>query len=140
MEKPCLNDKNEYPTDAVLSHHLGESKNTWDSFINILKVDYPTFSTEWRYYNDGKSWLFKVTDKKKTICWVSLYDHLFKATFYFTDNAEDFLRNSKLEQKYIDQFTNGKKYGKIKGITVEMKKVIDLEMTRILIEIKEKIK
>ena len=49
MEKPCLNDKNIYPDDQVLGGFLGETKNIWDIFINLLK-QHPLFSTEWRYY------------------------------------------------------------------------------------------
>ena len=139
MEKPCLNDKNIYPDDQVLGGFLGETKNIWDIFINLLK-QHPLFSTEWRYYNDGKSWLFKVTKKKKTICWVSVYEKYFKTTFYFTDKAEDLIKNSKLKKELIDQFLNGKRYGKIKGLTVNVREASDLEMTKILIEIKEKIK
>ena len=132
--------KNEYPDDEVLKYHLGTTKKTWDIFINFLKENYPLFSTEWRYYNDGKSWLFKITKKKKTICWVSVFNNRFKTTFYFTDKVVDLLKESKLKEEYISQFINGKKYGKIKGITVEVKDPTDLEMTKILIEIKEKIK
>ena len=54
MEKPCLNDKNEYPDDAVLSHYLGKVKKTWDSFIDFINENYPSFSGQWRYYNDGQ--------------------------------------------------------------------------------------
>jgi len=140
MEKPCLKDKNEYPNDEVLSRYLGEVKDIWDSFIDFLKESYPLFSTEWRYYNDGKNWLCKITKKKKTICWVSVYNNMFKTTFYFAEKAEDLIKSSKLENEYIDQFLNGKKYGKIKGITVDIKKLTDLEMTKLLIEIKEKIR
>jgi len=70
MEKPCLNNKDEYPDDEVLSSYLGEIKSTWDSFSNFIKESYPLFSGKWRYYNDGKSWLYKLTKKKKTICWI----------------------------------------------------------------------
>lgn len=140
MEKPCLNDINEYPDDKVLNRCLGEVKKSWDSFLDFLKEDHSSFSTEWRYYNDGKSWLFKITQKKKTICWTSVYHNKFKTTFYFSDKAEDFIRTSKLKKEYIDQFIDGKKYGKIKGITVDIQKPADLEMTKILIEIKEKMK
>ena len=140
MEKPCLNDKNEYPNDDVLSRYLGKTKDIWDSFIDFIKESYPLFSREWRYYNDGKTWLFKVTKKKKTVCWVSIFNEMFKTTFYFTDKVEDLLRESKLKKEYINQFINGKKYGKIKGITVAIKESTDLEMTKTLVEIKEKIK
>ncbi len=140
MEKPCLKDENEYPNNEVLSGYLGDVKNIWDSFLIFLKENYPLFSTEWRYYNDGKNWLFKITKKKKTICWVSVFDNRFKTTFYFTPRVEELLRSSKLKQEYVDQFVDGKNYGKIKGLTVEIKNSTDLDMTKILIEIKEKIR
>ena len=73
MEKPCLNDKSEYPDDEVLSRYLGEVKNTWDAFLGFIKESHPLYLAEWRYYNDGKSWLYKITKKKKTICWVAVY-------------------------------------------------------------------
>jgi hypothetical protein len=140
MEKPCLNDKNEYPDDKVLNRHLGEAKNTWDSFMEILSQEFPLFDSEWRYYNDGKSWLYKVTKKKKTICWVSVYPDMFKTSFYFSDKAEELIAESKLKRKYIDQFIHGKRYGKIRAITVDIKKPADLHTTKLLIAIKEKLK
>lgn len=140
MEKPCLNNKDEYPDNEVLSRYLGEVKITWDSFDDFLKESYPLFSGEWRYYNDGKSWLYKLTKKKKTICWISVYPNKFKTTFYFPDRAEDLITKSKLKKEYIDGFVNGKKYGKIRGITVEIKNPADLDATKTLIEIKEQLK
>jgi hypothetical protein len=140
METPCLTDKAEYPDDEVLARHLGKSKNAWDSFIGLMKKNYPSFTSEWRYYNDGKRWLFKITKKAKTVCWVSVWDNRFKTTFYFSDKAEDLVKNSKLNKEFKDQFIHGKKYGKIRGITVDVQKTTDLETVKILIEIKEKIK
>jgi len=140
MDKPCLNDKEEYPDDEVLSRCLGRGKRAWDTFLALLKESYPSFSGEWRYYNDGKSWLYKVTKKKKTICWVSVYPRLFKTTFYFPDRAEEFLTASPLKKEYVDQFIHGKRYGKIRGVTVDVKKPTDLSATKILIDIKEQVK
>ncbi|HSV99139.1 MAG TPA: DUF3788 family protein [Sedimentisphaerales bacterium] len=140
MDKPCLTDQDEYPDDEVLIRHLGGVKRAWDSFFAFLKENHPSFVTEWRYYNDGKSWLCKVTQKKKTVCWVSVWDRLFKTTFYFPDRAEELIVASKLAREYIDQFVNGKKYGKIRGVTVEIKKLADLKATKTLIDIKEQIK
>ena len=139
MEKPCLNDKDEYPNDEVLSRYLGKVKNTWDSFADLLDESYPSFSREWRYYKDGKNWLYKITKKKKTICWVSIYNNKFKTTFYFPDKAEELITASKLKKAYIDQFIHGKKYGKIRGVTVEIKKSTDLNSIKTLIEIKERV-
>jgi hypothetical protein len=140
MEKPCLNDKNEYPDDEVLRRHLGEVKTAWDAFTDFITENYPSFSGEWRYYNDGKSWLYKLTKKKKTICWISIWPHMFKTTFYFPDKAEALISESTLKKDYIDQFMYGNRYGKIRGITVEIKNATDLNATKTLIEIKEQVK
>lgn len=140
MEKPCLKDENEFPDDEVLSRYLGKVKKTWDSFIDFINATYPSFSGEWRYYNDGKSWLYKITKKKKTICWVSVNYNMFRTTFYFPDKAEEIITASKLKKEYIDKFINGKRYGKIRGITVEIRKLTDLASTKKLIVIKEQIK
>lgn len=140
MEKPCLNNKDEYPDDEVLNRHLGKVKHTWDSFIELIREGSPSFSGEWRYYVDGHNWLYKVTKKTKTVCWVSVYAGEFKTTFYFPDRAEDFITASKLRKEYVDQFLHGKKYGKIRGVTVSVKKPADLNATKILIGIKEQVK
>ena len=140
MERPCLEDKNEYPNDEVLSNYLGKVKNTWDSYLDFIEESYPLFSGEWRYYNAAKNWLYKITKKKKTICWVSIWHNMFKTTFYFPDRAEELITKSKLKKEYIDKFIYGKRYGNTRGITVEIKKTIDLNTTKILIEIKEQLK
>ena len=140
MEKTCLSDKNEYPDDGVLSRCLGAAKNTWDIFIDIISEMYPQFAGEWRYYNDGKSWLYKITKKKKTVCWVSVYRQKFRTTFYFTDRAEELIVSSQLKKDTIDRFVRGKHYGRIRGVSIEVEKPADLKETEILMQIKERIK
>lgn len=140
MEKPCLNDKEEYPSDEVLHRILGHTKRTWDAFMATIAEDHPSFSGEWRYYNDGKSWLYKLVKKKKTVCWVSVYPKAFKTGFYFPDKAEELITEGKLEAQYVDQFVQGKRYGKIRGITVTVTQSADLDAVRTLIEIKEQVK
>src|SRR3989304_3639118 len=95
MEKPCLNDKEEYPDDKVLSRALGKLKPVWDAFLDFIHERYPAITGEWRYYRDGKSWLYKLTKKKQTICWISVYHGAFKTTFYFSDKAEERITASK---------------------------------------------
>jgi hypothetical protein len=113
-------------------------KPVWDLFLSFIEKDHPSFATEWRFYKDGKRWLFKVTKKKKTICWVSVFEGMFSTTFYFTENVEESLKNSDLKQELLEQFASAKKYGKIKPLTVDILKPADLEMTKILIRIREK--
>ena len=140
VEKPCLSDKTEYPDDDVLKRYLGEAKDAWDSFAEFLESNYPKYSGEWRYYNDGKSWLYKITKRAKTICWVRVAHGKFTTTFYFPDRAEALIANSTLRKKYVEQFVNGRHYGTTRGLTVEIRKVADLSTTKKLIAIKEEFK
>jgi hypothetical protein len=139
MKNPPLNDPKEYPDEEVLERHLGGMKPVWDSFLSFIEEAHPSYATEWRYYNDGKRWLLKVTKKKKTICWVSVYEGGFSTTCYFTDKVEELLRASDLRQEHLERFANAKKYGKIRPMTVEIRGPDDLEATKILMRIREKI-
>jgi len=140
MEKPGLDDENVFPDDTVLRSSLGENKATWDKFIGLIQKDYPSFNYEWRFYNDGHRWLFKVTQKAKTICWVSVWDGFYKVSFYFGDKAEDLIVGSDLDKMYKEQFISGKRYGKIRAITVDVDQATKLETIKLLAEIKTKLK
>ena len=140
MEQLCLTDNAEYPDDRVLGRCLGDAKSAWDAFSTFLEGSYPDLSLEWRYYNDGKSWLCKVAKKSKTLCWISVYRGKFKTTFYFPDRAENLIANSSIRKKYKEQFTNAKHYGKTRGLTVDIRKVADLSTTKKLIAIKDNFK
>ena len=140
MERPCLNDKNEYPDAPVLARHLGDATAAWDSFQSLVRAKSPVLTGQWRFYNDGKSWLFKLTKKKQTICWVSIWPGAFKTTFYFGDKAAPLITTSKLPQKYIAQYLTGQRFGKIRSITIVVKKLTHLNVTKTLIQIKEQLK
>lgn len=140
METPILSDKTLFPTDEVIFSHLGRSRTLWISFFKTLDAEHADFSREWRYYQDGKSWLMKVTRKKKTVFWLSMIPKTFRITFYFTDRAEDAIKKSSLSDELKEQFLKGKRYNKIRGLTVIFNNKKDLEYAKTLISIKLKIK
>ncbi|MBP8304599.1 MAG: DUF3788 family protein [Phycisphaerae bacterium] len=140
MENPCLNDPEAYPDEEVLRRALGRAKPAWDAFQGFIADRHPSLSGQWRYYRDGKSWLYKLTNKKQTVCWISVYPNAFKTAFYFPDRAEPFITASALDRAYVDQFVHGKRYGRIRGITVQIEKTADLKAAKTLIEIKEKVR
>ncbi len=140
METRCLCDKDIYPADDVVAHFLGRAKPAWDAFGDMVKNDYPSLTAEWRYYNDGKSWLCKVTQKKKTFCWISVHENHFKTTFYFGDKADDVIMHSAVGDEVKAQWRDNKKIGAIKPITLTIKKKADVKSIQSLIEIKALIK
>jgi hypothetical protein len=140
MEQPVLHDKNQYPTEEIIFSHLGKIKNLWIKLFEYIHKTHPDFVEEWRYYLDGKSWLLKVTRKKKTICWISIQKNAFRMTCYFSDKAEKIIAESELSGEYKKQFAEGKKYGKIRGLTILFGKKDDLDNAKILLSVKDKIK
>ena len=140
MEQPCLIDDAEYPDDRVLSRYLDDAKDAWDALVTFLDSSYPGYSLEWRYYNDGKSWLCKVVKKSKTICWLGVYRGRFETTFYFPDRAETLIVGSSIRKTYKEQFVNARRFGKTRGLTVNVRKVADLSTTKKLIAIKDDFK
>ncbi len=140
METPVLGDKDQFPVDELIFKHLGKIKNIWLMLFKFIHDKHPDFKEEWRYYNDGKSWLLKITKKTKTICWISIIKDGFRMTCYFGDKAEKLIKDSDLPKDYKDQFINGKKFGKIRAITIIFKNEEGINVAKILMEIKEKLK
>ena len=140
MEKPVLSDKTLFPSDEAVFSHLGRSGSLWKSFFESLDAGHPDFSREWKYYNDGKSWLMKVTRNKKTVFWLSVIPKAFRITFYLTDRAEAAVRESPIPEELKEQFLNGKRYNRIRGLTVTFKSRKDIEVAKTLIELKLKVK
>jgi len=140
MEQPILTDKNQFPTEEIIFSHIGKNKALWQSLFEYIHTNHPDISEQWRYYNDGKSWLLKVTRKVKTIFWLSLIKNSFRITFYFTDKADEAINKSNISDELKEQFMNGKHYNKIRGLTITFKNKKDLEYAKTMIAIKLSIK
>ena len=140
MDTPVLGDKNQFPTEEVINSHIGKKKALWDLLFGYIHENHPDITPEWKYYNDGKSWLLKVTRKSNTIFWLSLFKNSFRITFYFTDRAEEAINSSSIEDELKKQFCDGKRYNKIRGLTIFFKNKKDVAYAKTLIEIKLSIK
>jgi hypothetical protein len=140
MEDPILGNPEEYPTDDVLRCHLGRAMASWQALMTFIAEHELALSGEWRYYRDGKSWLYKATHKKLTLCWATVLRGKFTTTCYFPDRAEPAITNSGLPRSYIDQYLDGKRYGKTRAISVDVSKLADLEATKQIMELRLQVK
>jgi len=136
MEQLVLSDKDIFPTEEIIFPHIGKHKSLWKSIFEYIHSTYPSFTEQWNFYNDGKRWLLKVTNKSKTIFWLGVLENSFRMTFYFTDKAEQAIMSSAISDELKEQFKAGKKYNKIKGISIVFKNKADIEYAKQLIEIK----
>ena len=136
MDKPLLDDKEQFPTEEIIFSHIGKSGIHWETLFGHIRKHHPDFTSTWRYYNDGKSWLLKTARKSKTIFWLSVMKDAFSVTFYFGDKAEPAIMAADISASLKDSFKTGKRYGKIRGITVHVKSGDDVENVKSLIELK----
>lgn len=108
-----------YPDEKYLGEILQTGLfNTYLAFIR--KLTDLGLAWEWRYYNDGKAWLCKVTFKKKTVAWVSLWADFIKAGFYFTEKNREGILSLGISQSLKDSFSSAKPIGKLLPLTLEL--------------------
>jgi hypothetical protein len=140
MERPLLNDKSQYPDDAVLTKCLGKAKPAWDAFAAGIAAAFGEGALEWRYYNDGKAWLCKVVHKKKTVCWVSVWDKFFKTGFYFTAKNDSDIEALPIPTDLKDRYRVYEPSGKLKPLAVEVRTRKALEPVWVLVKYKSGLK
>jgi hypothetical protein len=136
MERPLLNDQAQYPDEAVLAAHLGKAKPAWDAFAASIAAALGQGALEWRYYNDGKAWLCKVVHRKKTVCWVSVWDKFFKTAFYFTAKNDRDIEALPIPAELKARYRAHVPIGKLKPLVVEVKNKKALDAVSVLVTYK----
>ena len=139
-EKPVLSDKSIIPDNNLLSEYLKDKMVLWLSLNEEITKRHEGSSGTWNYYNDGKSWLYKMVLKKKTLFWGGLFDDTFRITFYFGDKAEPLIDGSGLPQFIKDDFKTAKRYGAIRAITTKVANKEDIDIILLLAAVKVKLK
>ena len=139
-ENLILTDKQIIPDDNYIFSIIGDKKSFWLSIMNYATENYKDISGSWNYYNDGKQWLFKLVQKKKTIFWAGILKETFRITFYFGDKAESIIDESDLPQEIKDGFKTAKKYGSIRSVSIKVNDRQDVDNVLKLIVLKHKIK
>ena len=82
-----LKDPEQTPTPRVLEAEFGNLYPLYTELVDTLESDDFGLGLEWHYYKDGKSWLCKITRKKKTVVWMSAWRDYLHLGFYFTDKT-----------------------------------------------------
>ncbi|MDR0515524.1 MAG: DUF3788 domain-containing protein [Fibromonadaceae bacterium] len=83
------------------------------SDVASLAKNAQNFILEWNYYNDGKSWLGKILNKKKNLCWLSAWNTGFKLTFFFTEKTINGIQELEIDDEIKDMAKNNKPTGKL---------------------------
>jgi hypothetical protein len=136
MDRPLLNDEDQYPDDGVLAKCLGKAKPAWDAFAADIQAGFGTGALQWRYYRDGKAWLCKVVHRKKTVCWVSVWDGYFATVFYFTAKSDKDIEALPIPPALLERYRAHDPIGKLKPLRVEVTTRKALESVSVLVKYK----
>jgi hypothetical protein len=137
--KQLLGDPGQIPGEALFREIMNETLfQTYNGLQEIISGT--GLSGEWRYYNDGKAWLYKVTLKKKTVAWVSMWEESIKTSFYFTDKNRDGIMDLDIGESVKTAFSQAKPIGKLIPLTLDLKQKEDAEDFRKIAEYKISLK
>lgn len=136
MEIPLLKDPDVFPGTEVLKKVLDALFPVFEEFMKTAESDDLNLSPEWRYYKDGKAWLCKITFKKKTVVWLSVWPDCFKVAFYFTEKSGAGIPELDIDESLKTDYSNRKPIGKLKPLIIEVKKKSQLPDVYILLKYK----
>ena len=128
------------PTDRVLEDTMG--KEVFGVYRELLKIITDEFAIEpeWRYYNDGKVWLFKAVYKKKTIFWLSVWDGYFKTGFFFTEKTRDGVFDLPIAEEIKEHFKTAETTGKLISLPLDIDRKEQLGDFREIVRYKKSLK
>lgn len=106
-----LRDREVAPTDEVLKIALGEVFTVFETLRKRITGD--ELALNWNYYRDGRAWLCKVCNKKKTVFWLSVWEGYFQASFYFTEKHSEGIAKLNIDKEILTRFLTEKPVGKL---------------------------
>jgi hypothetical protein len=140
MEPIVLTDPAVQPTEELIFSIIGENSVYWEKIVDYLYDHHSDITEEWRFYNDGKAWLYRALRKKNTIYWIGVHEGTFRISFWLSEKAIPMIESSDLPEHIKEEYRNAKPFNHSRCVTVIMGSDEDLENVTKLIDLKMKIK
>ncbi len=140
METQLLKNMEIFPSGTVLKEIMGDNYPVFEYFSGILSSLPLALTLEWHYYNDGKAWLGKVLNKKKTVCWLSVWEGYFKVSFFFTAKHLEGIAALNIEESIKEDFCRNKPIGKLMPMIFKIDNAQQISELLKVIEFKKNLK
>ncbi|MCL2131931.1 MAG: DUF3788 domain-containing protein [Lentimicrobiaceae bacterium] len=137
METQLLREQEVYPSKDVLQNALGEVYNVLKTMEIQLTKDEFALTFDWHYYKDSKAWLCKVSYKKKTVFWLSIWDGFFKTSFFFLERHLEGIAALNLDE---NSCTVEKEWGKMLPFIFKINNIQQLPDLLKMVEFKKRAK
>ncbi|MDD2965043.1 MAG: DUF3788 family protein [Bacteroidales bacterium] len=136
--KPVLTDPATEPTPELLAKVLGNHYPLFEELNQLMATR--RLTGEWRFYNDGKSWLMKATARSKTVFWLSVGDNSFTVAFYFALRMAPQVNTLPLSAALLQSIQSAQPIGKLFPVAVDVLHPNQLTDIDLLIDFKMKTK
>ena len=83
MKTQLLTNPDISPSQDVLKDALGKAFSVFEEMEAQLTQEGFALTFTWHYYRDSKAWLCKVSHKRWTVFWLSVWEGFFKTSFFF---------------------------------------------------------
>lgn len=138
MEPKVLTDESVVPDDELIFSIIGEKELLWQQTMSYLHNNNNDISEAWKYYKDGKTWIFRTLKKKKIIFWVRILEDTFRIAFWFAERLEPIILQSNLPDKLKIDYKKANSFNKSRCIYIDMQDSGDLQNVKKLIDLKMK--
>jgi len=140
MEIQLLREQEIYPSKEVLKSLLGQVYDVLEVFEKQVTQGKLMLTFDWNYYRDGKSWLCKVCHKKKTVCWLSVWEGFFKISFFFMEKHLEGIAALDISEQIKEDFCRTKPVGKFLPMLLNIDKQEQLADLLKVIQLKKETK
>jgi len=124
------------PTDKELAAALGPARTTWDWLIADLAQEHGIGGREWSSYSPKAGWSLRLIKKGRVILYLSPHRGSFMASFALGDKAVQAALKSRLPASAVKIIKGARRYAEGTAVRVEVLKAWDVEVVKMLAEIK----
>lgn len=139
-EAMLLRDPEFVLTTELLKKELGKNLFSVYEELNKLITEEFGLNSVWNYYKDGKAWLCKVVNGKKTVFWISAWDGYIKTSFYFTERTRVGVTNLEIDDRINKEFEKVKAVGKLVPLILDIDRKEQLKDLVKIIKYKKSLK
>jgi hypothetical protein len=132
--RPVFTDAAVEPDAETIRAVLGPAFPSWDA-LNDLFVSAGA-DVNWRHYRDG-GWLAKVTQRAKTVAWMSIEDGLTQVSFHFAERYRSSLLQSEgLPPELREQITHAPLAGRLFSVSLGVRTLDEVSHAGTLLALK----
>lgn len=113
MDTQLLREQEVFPSEEILKQSFGGIYPAYEWLMETVTGAEYGLTAEWNYYKDGRPWLCKVTLKKKTVFWLSVWESWFQISFYFIEKHLEKIAALDIDEKIKEDFCRQKPVGKL---------------------------